>query len=112
MELAGGCHYFSKALVRPRRGRSPLCICVVFAFLCRAQPPSDVRPSAVVVAGGSKDGSDGAGRKNEPGGEPLRAESGVVTAIRITAIGRARSSLQASSSIARSEPPRFDSLWL
>jgi hypothetical protein len=75
MESIGRGNYFAPALADPCGNCGSVCVRLVLAFFRRAQSPGDLWTSAVVVAGRSKNGGDGAGGKNGPGSETMRAES-------------------------------------
>ena len=60
--VAAGCgNRVAQAVVYSGSVRRALRAGVVFAFLCGAQSPRDVWASVVVLAGGSKNGGNGAG---------------------------------------------------
>ena len=75
MEPIGRCNYFAPAMADPCGNFGSLCIRLVLAFFRRAQSPGDFWPPAMVMAGRSENGGDGAGGENGWGSETMRAES-------------------------------------
>src|SRR3984957_3579632 len=75
MEPIGRCNYFAPAMADPCGNFGSLCIRLVLAFFRRAQSPGDFWASAMVLAGRSENGGDGAGGQNGRGSETMRAES-------------------------------------